>query len=59
MSEQLSMTSSHTKDAALPLLNQLEKSLAKFIGAEAMPHLLYGYLSLRVARSWPSLYDGA
>jgi hypothetical protein len=35
MSEQLSMTSSHTKDAALPLLNQLEKSLAKFIGAEA------------------------
>jgi hypothetical protein len=32
MSEQLSMTSSHTKDAALPLLNQLKKSLAKFIG---------------------------
>ncbi|KAJ6168553.1 hypothetical protein N7497_001396 [Penicillium chrysogenum] len=36
MSEQLSMTSSHTKDAALPLLNQLEKSLAKFIGAEGL-----------------------
>ncbi|KAJ6180280.1 hypothetical protein N7519_010741 [Penicillium mononematosum] len=36
MSEQLSMTNSHTKDATLPLLNQLEKSLAKFIGAEGL-----------------------
>ncbi|CAG8889549.1 unnamed protein product [Penicillium egyptiacum] len=32
MSEQLSMANRHTKDGALPLLNQLEKSLAKFFG---------------------------
>ncbi|CAI7665164.1 unnamed protein product [Penicillium glandicola] len=34
MSEQFSMTNGHTKDGALPLLDQLEKSLAKFLGAE-------------------------
>ncbi|KAJ5365051.1 AMP-dependent synthetase/ligase [Penicillium concentricum] len=36
MSEQLSMTNGHIKDGTLPLLNQLEKSLAKFLGAEGL-----------------------
>lgn len=36
MSEQLSMTNGHIKDGTLPLLNQLEKSLAKFVAAEGL-----------------------
>lgn len=36
MSEHLSMTNGHTKDGTLPLLNQLEKSLANFLGAEGL-----------------------
>ncbi|KAJ5170685.1 uncharacterized protein N7500_003468 [Penicillium coprophilum] len=36
MSEQLSITNDHIKDGTFPLLNQLEKSLVKFLGAEGL-----------------------
>lgn len=36
MSEQLSMANGHIKDGTIPLLNQLEKSLANFLEAEAL-----------------------
>ncbi|KGO64994.1 AMP-dependent synthetase/ligase [Penicillium italicum] len=36
MSQQLSRINGHTKDETSPLLNQLEKSLGKFLGAEGL-----------------------
>ncbi|KAJ5446078.1 AMP-dependent synthetase/ligase [Penicillium cf. griseofulvum] len=36
MSKQLSMKNGHIKDGTLPLLNQLEKSLAKFLSTEGL-----------------------